>query len=138
MKQSRRKHSPSFKARVALEALKGEETTAELARRFELHLVHPQPNRRLDYSGDLLPVQEFSPGQQATPPLGLAVVAIQVAAVGDRDPQVTDRALEGVGTSGPQGRPPNCLPHLSCLGHPEWEEPRGWVLQANDERQEGQ
>src|SRR3990172_4995119 len=30
MKQSRRKHSPSFKARVALEALKGEETTAEL------------------------------------------------------------------------------------------------------------
>ena len=31
MKQNRRKHSPSFKARVALEALKGEETTAELA-----------------------------------------------------------------------------------------------------------
>ena len=33
MKQNRRKHSPSFKARVALEALKGEETTAELAGR---------------------------------------------------------------------------------------------------------
>jgi transposase-like protein len=31
MKQSRRKHSPSFKAKVALEALKGEETTAELS-----------------------------------------------------------------------------------------------------------
>ena len=31
MKHNRRKHSPSFKARVALEALKGEETTAELA-----------------------------------------------------------------------------------------------------------
>jgi hypothetical protein len=29
MKQSRKKHSPSFKAKVALEALKGEETTAE-------------------------------------------------------------------------------------------------------------
>jgi len=26
MKQNRRKHSPSFKARVAMEALKGEET----------------------------------------------------------------------------------------------------------------
>jgi len=34
MKGSCRKHDPSFKAKVALEALKGEETTAELASRF--------------------------------------------------------------------------------------------------------
>ena len=37
MKESRRKHSPSFKARVALEALKGEETIAEIASRYEVH-----------------------------------------------------------------------------------------------------
>ena len=36
MKQNRRKHTPSFKAKVALEALKGEETIAELANRFEV------------------------------------------------------------------------------------------------------
>ena len=37
MKGNRKKHSPSFKARVALEALKGEETIAQIAGRYELH-----------------------------------------------------------------------------------------------------
>ena len=37
MKESRRKHSPSFKAKVALEAIKGEETIAQIASRFEVH-----------------------------------------------------------------------------------------------------
>ena len=37
MSQGRRKHSPAFKAKVALEALKGQETVAHLAARYEVH-----------------------------------------------------------------------------------------------------
>lgn len=37
MKEIRRKHSPSFKAKVALEALKGEASIAEIASRYEVH-----------------------------------------------------------------------------------------------------
>ena len=37
MAQGRRKHSPAFKARVALDAVKGEETVAQLAVRYEVH-----------------------------------------------------------------------------------------------------
>ena len=37
MNTNRRKHSPSFKAKVALEALRGEKTIAELASQYELH-----------------------------------------------------------------------------------------------------
>ena len=37
MSKERRKHSPSFKAKVALEAVKGEGTVAQLAARYEVH-----------------------------------------------------------------------------------------------------
>ena len=37
MPKDRRKHSPSFKAKVALEAVRGEETVAQLAARYQVH-----------------------------------------------------------------------------------------------------
>ena len=37
MSKERRKHSPSFKAKVALEAVEGERTVAQLAARYEVH-----------------------------------------------------------------------------------------------------
>lgn len=40
MKRSRRRFTATFKARVALEAIHETETTAQLARRYE---IHPNP-----------------------------------------------------------------------------------------------
>ena len=37
MSKGRRKHSPAFKAKVALEAVKGQETVAQLGARYEVH-----------------------------------------------------------------------------------------------------
>ncbi len=37
MKRPRRNHAPAFKARVALEALKGEKTLAQLAAQHDVH-----------------------------------------------------------------------------------------------------
>ncbi len=37
MSKERRKHSPALKAKVALEAVKGDETVAQLAARYEVH-----------------------------------------------------------------------------------------------------
>jgi transposase len=36
-KRARRNHSPAFKAKVTLAALKGEKTLAELAQQFDVH-----------------------------------------------------------------------------------------------------
>jgi transposase len=48
-KRSRRNHSPAFKAKVALAAVKGEKTLAELAQQFDVH-----PNQITQWKAQLL------------------------------------------------------------------------------------
>lgn len=48
-RRPRRKHSPAFKSKVALAAVKGEHTMAELAQRFAVH-----PNQIMQWKAWLL------------------------------------------------------------------------------------
>jgi transposase len=48
-KRTRRNHTPAFKARVALAAIKGEKTLAELSQLFDVH-----PNQITNWKGQLL------------------------------------------------------------------------------------
>ncbi|RKE39411.1 transposase [Paraburkholderia sp. BL23I1N1] len=58
-KRNRRTHSPAFKAKVALAALKGDKTLAELAQQFDVH-----PNQITDWKKQL---QERVPVADARP-----------------------------------------------------------------------
>ncbi len=67
-RRPRRNHSPEFKAKVALEAAKGEYTLAELAKRFDVH-----PNQITDWKTQLLErmgeVFDKGSAQPASPPV---------------------------------------------------------------------
>ncbi len=48
-RRPRRNHSPVFKSKVALAAIKGEQTITELAQKFDVH-----PNQITQWKGQLL------------------------------------------------------------------------------------
>jgi transposase-like protein len=55
MSRKRRNHSPDFKAKVALAAVKGDETLSELARRYQINanLIVKWKKRLLDNSAEV-------------------------------------------------------------------------------------
>ena len=64
MKRKRRNHSPSFKAKVALSAIKGDRSLAELAEQFDVH-----PNQIQEWKRKLLDSadQVFGRGNKQAP-----------------------------------------------------------------------
>lgn len=54
-KRPRRNHSPAFKAKVALDALKGEETIIELSQRYQVHpnLITEWKKQLLEHAADV-------------------------------------------------------------------------------------
>jgi transposase-like protein len=66
-KRSRRTHSPAFKAKVALAAVKGEKTLAELAQQFDVHpnQITIRKNHLLESAAGVL--GQDKPGPVETP-----------------------------------------------------------------------
>jgi transposase len=64
-RRPRRNHSPAFKAKVALEAIRGDKTLAELAKQYDVH-----PNQITDWKGQLLEraASVFGGGEAAIEP----------------------------------------------------------------------
>ena len=61
-RRARRNHSPAFKSKVALAAIKGEQTLAELAKRFDVH-----PNQIAQWKEQLLSGAASVFGSEARP-----------------------------------------------------------------------
>lgn len=76
-KRGRRSHSPAFKAKVALAALKGDKTLAELAQQYEVH-----PNQTADWKKQLqervAPVFETRKASAGDPPVDVKVLHAKI------------------------------------------------------------
>jgi transposase len=77
-KRARRTHSPSFKAKVALAAIKGERTIAQLADQFDIH-----PNQITTWKTQLEggAADVFAPGAgaaQAAPPVDVKALHAKI------------------------------------------------------------
>ena len=75
-RRPRRKHSPAFKSKVALAAVKGEYTMAELAQRFDVH-----PNEIMQWKTLLLEraTDVFAAGESTLePPVDVKILHVKI------------------------------------------------------------
>jgi transposase-like protein len=76
-KRTRRNHTPAFKAKVALAAVKGDKTLAELAQQFDVH-----PNQITTWRGQLLEgaagVFGAAPSEGTPPPVDLKTLHAKI------------------------------------------------------------
>jgi len=90
-KRPRRNHAPAFKAKVALDALKGDQTIVELAQRYQVH-----PNQITEWKKQLLEhaPEIFSKDRKAD----------QVPSVKDLHAKIGQLSMENDFLSGALGR----------------------------------
>jgi transposase len=72
-RRARRNHTPAFKAKVALAAIRGEKTLAELSQLFDVH-----PNQIANWKAQLLDGAAGVFGTGAAGPAGAPVVDLKV------------------------------------------------------------
>ena len=76
-RRTRRNHSPAFKAKVAMAAIKGDKTLAELAQQYDVH-----PNQITSWKAQLVNAAAgvFSSGsaKEATPPVDLKALHAKI------------------------------------------------------------
>ena len=78
-RRPRRNHSPAFKAKVALTALKGDATLTELAQRFNLH-AHQISTWREQLLAGAADVFALG-GQPAAPPVDVTALHAKIGAI---------------------------------------------------------
>lgn len=74
VKRTRRTHSPKLKAKVALEAIVGDKTLAELAQKHNVH-----PNQITDWKRQLIErAADVFGGEPNTPPVDLKILHAKI------------------------------------------------------------